>query len=138
MAAQKGRDVLIKVDTDGMGTFETVGGLRSRSISFNSETVDVTDGDSVNQWRELLEGAGIKSATITGSGIFKDSASEEDVRGNFFGGLIVDHQFIIPDFGTVEGAFQITALDYAGEYNGEATYSMTFESAGELTWTPAT
>ncbi len=137
MAAQKGRDVLVKVDSDGAGTFLTVGGGRSKSISLNSETVDVTDSDSTNQWRELLANAGIRTATITLSGIFKDSASEEDVRGYFFSGAIEDYQFIIPDFGTVEGAFQVTALDYAGEHNGEATYSMTFESGGALTWTSA-
>lgn len=137
MAAQKGREVLVKVDTDGLGTFVTIGGGRSKAISFNSETVDVTDSDSVNQWRELLAGAGIRSATITLSGIFKDSATEEDVRGYFFAHSIDDYQFIMPDFGTVEGLFQCTALDYAGEYNGEATYSMTFESGGELTWTAA-
>lgn len=134
MAAQKGSDVLIKVD-DGAATFNTIGGIRSKSISFNAETVDVTDNDSTNKWRELLAGAGIKTASISGSGVFKDSASEEDVRGYFFGGTHQDYQFIIPDFGTVEGPFQVTSLEYAGEHNGEATYSMTFESAGALTWT---
>lgn len=137
MAAQKGSDILIKVDSNGAGSFVTIGGMRSKSISFNAETVDVSDSDSVNKWRELLEGAGLKSATITGSGVFKDSAGEEDVRGYFFTQAIEDYQFIVPDFGTVEGLFQVTSLDYAGEHNGEATFSMTFESAGELTWTAA-
>lgn len=137
MAAQPGSDVLIRVDSDGSGTFVSVGGLRSKSISFNAETVDASCSDSANKWRELLEGAGFKSATITGSGIFKDTAGEEDVRGYFFTQTHPDFQFVIPDFGTVEGAFQVTGLDYAGEHNGEATYSMTFESAGELTFTAA-
>lgn len=137
MAAQKGSDILIKVDSTGGGVFVTIGGMRSKSISFNAETVDVSDSDSVNKWRELLEGAGLKNATITGSGVFKDSAGEEDVRGYFFSQSIEDYQFIVPDFGTVEGLFQVTSLDYAGEHNGEATFSMTFESGGELTWTAA-
>lgn len=135
MAAQPGRDILIKVDSDGAGTFLTVGGMRSKSISFNSETVDVTCSESLGRWRQLLAGAGVRSATITGSGVFKDTASEEDVRGYFFSGTHEDYQFIIPDFGTVEGVFEVSSLDYAGEHNGEVTYSMTFESAGELTWT---
>lgn len=137
MAGQKGSDVLIKVDATGGGSFVTVGGMRSKSISLNAETVDISDSDSTNKWRELLAGAGLKSGTITGSGVFKDSAGEEDVRGYFFAQTIVDYQFIIPDFGTIEGNFQVTSLDYAGEHNGEATFSMTFESAGELTWTAA-
>ena len=137
MAGQKGSDVLIRVDSTGLGVFVAVGGIRSKSISLNAETVDISDGDSTNKWRELLAAAGMKSATITGSGVFKDSAGEEDVRGYFFSQAIEDYQFVVPDFGTIEGPFQVTAIDYAGEYNGEATYSMTFESAGELTFTAA-
>lgn len=137
MAAQKGSDVLIKVDSTGVGVFITVGGMRSKSISLNAETVDTSDSDSTNKWRELLSGAGLKSATITGSGVFKDSAGEEDVRGYFFTQTIVDYQFIVPNFGIIQGSFQGSAIDYAGEHNGEATFSMTFESAGELTWTAA-
>lgn len=137
MAAQKGSDILIKVDSDGAGTFVTIGGMRSKAISFNAETVDVSDSDSAGKYRELLAGAGLKSATITGSGVFKDSEGEEDVRGYYFAQTLNDYQFIVPDFGTVEGAFQCTSIDYAGEHNGEATFSMTFESGGELTWTAA-
>lgn len=135
MAAQKGKDVLVKVD-DGTGTFNTACGIRSKSISFSTETVDVTDSCSPGEWRELLVGAGVRSATITGSGVFKDTDMEEDVRRYFFDGVSFDAQFIIPDFGTVEGAWQVTSLDYAGEYNGEATFSMTFDSAGQQVFTP--
>lgn len=135
MAAQKGSDILVKVDTTGAGNYVTIGGMRSKAISFNAETVDVTDSDSAGKWRELLAGAGIKSATITGSGVFKDSASEGSVRSNFFNQVIVNHQFIIPDFGIIQGAFQTASLDYAGEHNGEMTFSMTFESSGQLTFT---
>ncbi len=45
---------------------------------------------------------------------------------------------IIPDFGTVEGAFQITSIEYAGSYNGEATYEMILASAGALDFVAAT
>jgi len=41
-----------------------------------------------------------------------------------------DYEFVIPDFFKFTGKFQITSLEYAGEYNGEATYSVSFESAG--------
>lgn len=133
MAGQKGRDVLAKVD-NGSGSFITIGGMRSKSISLNSETVDITDGESANQWRELLENAGVKSATISGSGVFKDSAGEERVRSLFFSQAHEDFQFIIPSFGIISGLFQVTTIEYAGDYNGEANYSMTYESAGALTY----
>lgn len=136
MAGQKGRDVLIKVLT-APDTYATVGGIRSKSISLNAETVDVTDGDSANQWRELLENAGVKSASVSGSGVFKDSTGEEKVRTHFFSQVFLDMQFIIPGFGTIAGPFQVVTLEYAGDYNGEANYSSTYESAGALTFTAA-
>ncbi len=135
MAAQKGKDLLLKVDSDGLGVFTTVAGLRARSLAFSTDIVDVTHSESVNEWRELLAGAGTKTARISGSGIFKDAASDEIVRNYFFSGIIRNWQIIIPDFGTVQGAFQITALEYAGNHDGELTFEMSLESAGELSFT---
>lgn len=135
MAAQKGSDILIRVDQTGLGNFVNVGGLRSKSISFNAEMVDATDSDSIGKWRELLMGAGIKSATLTGSGIFKDTTSEGLIRTNFFNQILAIYQFVIPDFGIVQGSHQVTSMDYAGDHNGEATFSMTFESSGFQTFT---
>ncbi|GBF27120.1 hypothetical protein MnTg02_02165 [bacterium MnTg02] len=135
MVAQKGKDLLLKVDSDGVGTFSTVAGLRSRNLAFNTETVDVTDAESAGQWRELLAGAGIKTASLSGSGIFKDGASDETVRSYFFNGTLRDWQIIVPDFGTIEGPFQITALEYSGQHDGELAFELALESAGSLTFT---
>ncbi len=135
MAAQKGKDLLLKVDSTGAGVFTTVAGLRTRSIAFNAETVDVTHAESTGQWRELLAGAGAKHARVSGAGIFKDSASDALVRDYVFNATIRDWQIVIPDFGTVLGAFQITALDFSGRHDGEVTFDLTLESAGALTFT---
>ena len=137
MTAQKGKDLLLKIDSDGAGTFQTVAGLRARRISFNAESVDVTDANSAGRWRELLEGAGVKHASVSGSGIFRDAVSDETVRGVFFDGAIRDWQVIVPDFGTLSGAFQVTALEYSGEHNGELAYQMALESAGAISFAAA-
>jgi TP901-1 family phage major tail protein len=135
MGAQKGKDLLLKLDEDGAGSFLTVAGLRAKTLSFNAASVDITHADSVGQWRELLAGAGLKTARITGSGIFKDAASDAVVRQIFFDGEIRDWQAIIPDFGTVEGAFQVTALEFSGEHDGELSFEIGLESAGALSFT---
>ncbi len=135
MAAQKGKDLLIKI-ADGSG-FTTVAGLRSRRIVFNAETVDVTHAESAGRWRELLEGAGVKRASVSGRGLFKDAATDALMRQAFFDGAVKSYQVIVPDFGTIAGPFQITSLEFAGEHNGEVTYDMSLESAGELTFTGA-
>ena len=133
MTAQKGKDLLIKI-ADGAG-FTTVAGLRTRKLAFNAETVDVTHAESANRWRELLDGAGVKRASVSGSGLFKDASTDALMRQTFFDGTIVNYQIVIPAFGTVAGPFQIASLDYDGEHNGEVSYDMTLESAGELTFT---
>lgn len=137
MAAQNGKDLLIKVDLNGTGSFGTVAGLRATRISFNAESVDVTSLESQGGWRELLAGAGVKSASISGSGVFKDEASDERARQIFFDGETPDFQVVIPDFGTVEGPFQVTGLDYAGSHDGEASYELSLASAGALSFTAA-
>ncbi len=134
MGAQNGKDLLIKVDMDGNGTFQTVAGLRATRISFNAESVDVTNSESVGGWRELLAGAGVRSASLTGSGVFKDDATDDRMRGVFFNSLQPNYEVIIPDFGTITGAFQLTSLDYAGNHNGEATYELSLASAGALSF----
>lgn len=135
MVAQKGRDLLLKIDSGG--SFATVAGLRSKRIAFNSQTVDITDADSAGRWRELLAGSGVQRAAVTGSGIFKDAASDALIRQRFFAGDIVGWQLVVPDFGTVEGPFQVTALEYTGSHDGEITFEVALESAGAVSFTVA-
>ena len=130
MVAQKGKDLLLKI-FNGTG-YETVAGLRSKRVAFNAETVDVTDAESAGRWRELLGGAGVQRAALSGAGVFKDAGSDASVRQIFFDGRIAAFQAVIPDFGRVTGPFQVTALEYAGEHNGEVSFELTLESAGAL------
>ena len=135
MSVQKGKDLLIKLDLTGSGGFETVAGLRASRITFNAESVDVTTLESTGGWRELLGGAGVRSAAISGSGVFRDADTDERARSIFFNGEVPDFQVIIPDFGIVEGPFQITSIEYSGSHDGEATYELSLASAGALTFT---
>ncbi|MGL4240184.1 MAG: phage major tail protein, TP901-1 family [Beijerinckiaceae bacterium] len=136
MPAQRGKDMLLKLADDG-GAFVTVAGLRSRRIVFNAEQVDVTHAESAGRWRELLSGAGVKRAQIAGAGVFKDGASDQIIRQTFFDGAIRAWRVVIPDFGTIEGPFQLSALDYRGEHQGEVTFDLTLDSAGLLTFAAA-
>lgn len=136
MSAQKGKDLLLKLD-DGSGTFVTVAGLRTQRLALNAGAVDVTHAESAGRWRELLAGAGVRRASIAGTGIFKDAASDQMIRQVFFDGMIRTWQVIVPSFGTIEGAFQISSLDYRGEHAGEVTFELSLESAGALAFVGA-
>src|ERR1700754_3924007 len=135
MAAQKGKDLLVKI-YDGV-SFTTVAGMRTRRLAFNAETVDITHAESAGRRRAFVEGAGVKRAGVAGRGLFKDAASDALVRQTFFDGAVKSYQIVIPDFGTVEGPFQIASLEFAGEHDGEVTFDLSLESAGALAFTPA-
>ncbi len=133
MAAQRGKDILLKIgdgaDPEG---FAAVAGLRARTISLNARPVDATDGDSAGRWRELLAGAGVKQAAVSGAGIFRDAASDAMIREAFFAQAARTWRLVVPDFGTLQGPFLVGALEYAGEHEGEATWALTLASAGEI------
>ena len=133
MAVQKGSALLVKVGNAGSPeTFTTVAGLRDTSISINAETIDVTNKDSARV-RTLLADAGIKSFSISGSGVFTDAASEQLILTNFSATTFLNYQFLVPSYNTFTGAFQVTSIEYAGSYNGEVTYTMSFESSSAVT-----
>lgn len=135
MPAQPGRDMLLKADPTLSGSFETLAGLRSTRLAFNAETVDVTNRESEGRWRELLAGAGVRSASLSGAGLFRDQSADETVRSLFFDGAAVPWRLVIPDFGTIEGPFQIAALEFSGEHDGAVTYDLSLASAGVLSFT---
>ena len=135
MVVQNGKDLLVKIDMIGDGSFVTLAGLRATRINFNAETVDVTSLESAGGWRELLAGAGVKTASISGAGVFRDADTDERARQIFFNSEMPQFQVVIPDFGVVEGAFQITSIEYAGSHNGEASYDISIASGGALSFT---
>ncbi len=136
MSGQKGRDVLIKIgDGADPEVFTTIAGIRAKTISLNARTVDGTSGESPEAWRELIGGAGVKSASVSGAGVFKDAASDASIQQAFFTQAITRFQLVIPDFGALTGPFLIEALDYSGDHDGEAAFAITLASAGALVFT---
>lgn len=133
MAAQKGSALLLKIGSGSPVSYSTIGGLRSTSITLNDEPVDITNKDSAGV-RTLLAQGGVSSMSVSGSGVFTDAASEATLRTAFGAASFSSYQIVIPDFGTYTGTFMIASLEYAGEYNGEVTYSVTLESSGAVSF----
>ena len=142
MAAGKGSSFLLKENSTG--TPATVGGLRSTSMTINGEMVDITDKDANafitsgnDKARLLLQGGGVRSMSLSASGVFTDSSTENLVRGFAFDGAIQNYDLVFSDGSKIAGAFLITSYERAGEYNGEETYSLTLESSGTIAYTNA-
>jgi len=137
MAAQSGSDFLLKIgDGASPEVFSTVGGFQSNSITLGEQIVETTNKSSPDQFREAMR-AGLKTVAVSGNGIFTDSASEENVRANYFGATVLNWQIEIPDFGIIEGPFILTQLEYTGADNDAVTYSVALESAGSVSFAAA-
>ena len=132
MAIEKGSAFLLKIGDGAMPpVFTTVAGLRTTQMAVNAETVVVTNQGS-GGWRELLSGAGVRSVSLSGSGVFTGSAAEARLKANALSGVIDDYRVSFESGETVTGRFLITRLDYAGDFNGERTYTLALESSGAV------
>ena len=132
MPIEKGSAFLLKVGNGAAPlTFTTVAGLRTTQMSVNAETVVVTNQGS-GGWRELLSGAGVRSVSLSGSGVFTGSLAETRIKTNALSGAVDDYQVSFESGETITGRFLITRLDYAGDFNGERTYTLALESSGPV------
>ena len=115
MAAEKGSAFLLKIGNGAVPVaYATVAGLRTTQLSVNGEAVAITSKDS-GGWRELLSGAGVRSVSVSGAGVFTGSAAEVRLRGNALSGTIDDYRLSFESGETMTGRFLVTRLDYAGD-----------------------
>lgn len=128
-AAQKGAAILIQ-----KGAVQ-LGGIRAKTLTINAETVDVTTADDTNRWRQLLAATGIKSMTVSGGGVLKDTAAQQALATDVIAQTADTYTFTVPGIGTFSGAFMLTQLQMGGDYNAEGTFDATWESAGDITFT---
>jgi TP901-1 family phage major tail protein len=132
MAVEKGSAFLLKVG-DGAATpaFATVAGMRTTQLSINGEAVVVTNKGS-GGWRDLLSGAGVRSVSVSAAGVFTGSTAETRVKTNALAGTIDDYRLSFESGETLTGRFLVTRLDYAGDFNGERSYTVNLESSGPV------
>ena len=132
MSAERGSAFLLKVGNGAVPVaYQTVAGLRTTQLSVNGEMVAITSKDS-GGWRELLSGAGVRSVSVSGAGIFTGPAAEVRIKGNALSGAIDDYRLTFESGETMTGRFLVTRLDYAGDYNGERSYTLSLESSGAV------
>ena len=132
MSAERGSAFLLKVGNGATPVvYQTVAGLRTTQLGVNGEMVAITSKDS-GGWRELLSGAGVRSVSVSGAGVFTGSAAEVRIKGNARSGAIDDYRLTFESGETMTGRFLVTRLDYAGDYNGERSYTLSLESSGAV------
>ena len=132
MPAEKGSAFLLKIG-DGAPTpvFTTVAGLRTTQLSINGDPIVITNKGS-GAWRELLSGAGVRSVSVSGAGVFTGSSAEHRIKNNALSGILDDYQLSFESGERLQGRFLVTRLDYAGDFNGERSYTLALESSGPV------
>ena len=132
MGVEKGSAFLLKVGDGALPVaYQTVAGMRTTAVSINGDAVVVTHKGS-GGWRELLGGAGVRHVSVSGAGVFTGSAAEVRLRGNALSGAIDDCELSFESGEKLRGRFLVTRLDYAGDFNGERTYTLSLESSGAV------
>jgi TP901-1 family phage major tail protein len=134
MAIEKGSAFLLKIgDGNTTPTYTVVAGLRTTHLSINAESVNVTNKGS-GAWRELLSAAGVRSVSISGSGVFTNSAAETRLRSKALSAELDEYEIAFEASDKMRGKFQVAKLEYSGDYNGERTYQLTLESSGVVSF----
>lgn len=132
MPAEKGSAFLLKVgDGAAVPSYSTVAGLRTTQLAINGDAVVVTNKGS-GGWRELLSGAGVRSVSVSGAGVFTGSAAELRIKANALAGTLDDYELSFESGERLRGRFLVARLDYAGDFNGERSYTMALESSGAV------
>jgi TP901-1 family phage major tail protein len=132
MPAEKGSAFLLKVGNGAAApVYSTVAGLRTTQMSVNGDTVVITNKGS-GGWRDLLSGAGVRSVSVSGAGVFTGSTAETRIKNNALSGVIDDYELRFESGERMMGKFLVTRLDYAGDFNGERSYTMALESSGPV------
>lgn len=131
--AGAGKDLLLEVETSP-SNYVLVGGLRTKAFTFNGEAIEKTNHGS-DQWKELIDGAGIRSMSLSGGGVALNDSTIILIEDNAFSQTLTN--FRITDTsanGRVYTACcKIVSVERSSEYNAEQTYSISLESSGEVT-----
>lgn len=133
MPAERGSAFLLKL---GSGrnpvTYTTVAGLKTTQVSINGDAVAITNKGS-DGWRDLLSGAGVRSVSVSATGIFTGSTAEIELRGLALGGQLAPYLLTFESGERMSAQFLVTKLEYAGDFNGERNYTISLESSGPVT-----
>lgn len=137
ITAEKGRSFLIKCGSNASPpVYSNVTGLKATNLTINNTAVDVTSKSSAGI-RELLDGAGVNSMTITGSGVWDEAGTNLKALQT---AALTPSAPILAEIATggndtFAGFWQVTQFQRDGQFDGAETFSLTLESTGPIAYT---
>lgn len=114
--------------------FMGLGGIRSKEVSGSSEAIDVSNQDS-DEWKVILDGAGQRSFSISGSGVLTNTDAYTEAETKFLANLLTCLMFVdLKSLKAKVGCFKITEISNSGDYNAEGQFSISAESSGPVSF----
>jgi TP901-1 family phage major tail protein len=135
MVASVGRSLLVTKNN------VVIAGLRTASVSWGGESVDVTHGDNTGK-RLLLSASGQEQIDLSVEGVMKAETFRALVLGSATK-MLTDIEIEWPisvitntTAATLTGNFRISAYEEGAPYNDSITFTATLESSGAFVYTP--
>lgn len=123
--------------TGAAGERIPIGNATSATLDVSNSVIDVTTKDS-NSWREVISGR--RSWTISTDGLLDNFGTtstthrdSDEINMYALAGTTIYLEFGVGDARFV-GQGVISSLSQSGPSDAEATWSVTIEGSGELTW----
>jgi TP901-1 family phage major tail protein len=129
MAAQVGRKVTFTPEVGGAAVI----GARTKSITLNNESIDITTDDDTGFRTLLGEDPAMRSLDLSIEGVLKDAALIELAMSGSM--LIAGYTLDIPGIGEFVGDFYFGSVEIGASYNEAVTFSATVQSSGSFTFT---
>lgn len=130
MTTYPGYALALKLGDGGfLEKFTLIGGLRTTRFEINAipqESSNIAAG----AWRTLVAGAGLRSVTIAGYGIFTAASYELAMRNLALTGAIRNYVLEFGNGGKLTGAFMISQYERTSEAKDVEVYYFTLESSG--------
>ena len=139
MTAMKSNLFVLKIGsgTGGTETYTKVAALTEVKMTLQKGSIDVTTKDTAG-WASMLEGGGQKSVQITASGMLhSDAETQALLKQKAMGDTNWNFQLEDEAGNVTAGRFHISQYEETGAVSGVHTFSVTLQSDGAVTYTPA-
>lgn len=128
-----GRELRVTVGT------ERVMGIRSATLTYNGEVIDITSGENEGV-RVLLDQVAESSVDIAGEGIMKEARLRDLILSGgqrMLTGAVITFPVLTAGntAATLTGDFMLSAFEESMPYNEAGTFSFTLQSSGASTYT---
>ena len=112
----------------------SITGVQTKSVSINNEPLDTSD-DNANGWREQLATVGSKAVDFSLDGLLKNLELVQAILQDTDSSQIYALSLTWPDGAVMTGEFLLVTMEESGENNGLTTYSSSWQSSGQVTFT---